>query len=223
VSVRVVSVNVGLPRAVVWKGRRLSTGIFKQPVEGRRRVGRLNLEGDRQADPSVHGGPDKAVYAYPCEHYAVWRQELDGMALSFGMFGENLTTEGLREDDVGIGDRFRIGSAVLLVTQPRTPCDKLAARFGRDDIVERFLASGRSGFYFRVVEEGEVGAGDRIDRVHRDEHRVSVADLNRLYLLEKDNLALLRRAVRVEALSEGWRARFQRRIEQLETEPSAGR
>src|SRR5262245_58207652 len=142
---RVVSVNVGLPRDVIWKGRTVTTSIFKEPVEGRVALRNLNFDGDRQADLSVHGGPMKAVYAYPVEHYDYWRGELPDMTLPFGMFGENLTIDGLVENAVNIGDRFRIGSAELMATGPRLPCYKLGIKFGRDDMVKRFAASGRTG------------------------------------------------------------------------------
>ncbi len=145
-SGKIISVNVGLPRLVVWRGATVSTGIFKSPVEGRVYLRTLNLEGDRQSDLSVHGGPLKAVYAYPSEHYDYWRAELPEMELPWGMFGENLTTEGLSEETVKIGDRFRIGEAELTVTQPRLPCHKLGIKFKRTDIIRRFLASGRTGF-----------------------------------------------------------------------------
>jgi MOSC domain-containing protein YiiM len=213
----VVSVNVGLPREVTYKGKRLTTGIFKEPVEGRTMLRRLNLDGDRQADLSVHGGPSKAVYAYPSEHYEYWREQLAGVDLPWGMFGENLTVEGLREDRVNIGDRFRIGSAHVMVTEPRLPCHKLAAKFGRDDIIKRFLHSGRTGFYFAVLQEGEVGAGDQITVIGRDKHGVTVADITRLYVHDKDDVTTLRRAVQVEALPESWRGYFQKRIEKLLT------
>jgi len=212
---KLISVSVGLPREVIWKGRKVTTGIFKEPVEGRVIVRRLNLDGDQQADLSVHGGLDKAVYGYPAEHYEYWRSELPGMELPWGMFGENLTTEGLLEKDVNIGDRFRIGSSVLMVTQPRMPCYKLQVKFGRDDIVKRFLRSGRPGFYFSVLEEGEVRTGDEIELISRDENNVTIADIARLYVGERDNLDLLNRAVQVEALPGSWRDYFQRQIEKL--------
>lgn len=211
---KIVSLNVGLPRPVVWKGRRIMTGIFKDPVEGRVGLRRDNLDGDGQADLSVHGGPEKAVYAYPSEHYPFWRRELELETLPWGAFGENLTTEGWWEDQVHVGDRFRIGTAELVVTQPRMPCFKLALRFDRDDIVERFLASERPGIYFAIVEEGEIGAGDALERVHEDEHGVTVVDIIRLYLDRKgqSDPDLLRRAASVEALAEGWREHFQKRL-----------
>jgi MOSC domain-containing protein YiiM len=212
---KVISVNVGLPQTITWKGQLVTTGIFKAPIAGRVRVRRLNLDGDRQADLSVHGGPDKAIYVYPSEHYDYWRGELPAMEFPWGMFGENFTSEGLLEDVVNVGDRFRIGSAVAMVTQPRVPCFKLAAKFGREDIIQRFLASGRSGFYLRVVQEGEMGAGDPIEPLSRDPYMVTVAEVARLYRDRSDDLSLLQRIVQVEALSEGWRERFQRRIDQL--------
>jgi len=193
----------------------VTTGIFKEPVEGRIKVGTLNLDGDRQADLSVHGGPSKAVYAYPAEHYDFWRDEFPGAPLPWGMFGENFTVEGLREDRVNIGDRFRIGSAELMVTEPRLPCYKLAAKFGRDDIIKRFLNSGRTGFYFAVLREGEVGAGDDIELLGQDDHRIVVADITRLYVHDKDDVNTLRRAVQLEALPESWRRHFQKRIDKL--------
>jgi MOSC domain-containing protein YiiM len=210
---KIVSVNVGLPRPVLWKGRRIMTGIFKDPVEGRVKVRKLNLDGDGQADLSVHGGVHKAVYVYPSEHYPFWRRELELEDLPWGAFGENLTAEGLWEDEVHVGDRFRIGTAEVVVTQPRMPCFKLALRFDRDDIVETFLESGRPGFYVAVVQEGEVGAGDAMERIHEDENGVSVVDIVRLYL-EKDGSDpdLLRRAVKVEALPESWRGSFRKRM-----------
>jgi MOSC domain-containing protein YiiM len=211
---KVLSLNVGLPRPVSWRGRRIMTGIFKEPVAGRVRLRRDNLAGDAQADLSVHGGPEKAVYAYPSEHYPYWRRELGLESLPWGAFGENLTTEGWWEDQVHIGDRFRIGTAELVVTQPRTPCFKLALKFDRDDIVERFLESERPGIYFAIVQEGELGAGDAMERVHEDESRVTVTDLVRLYLDRRgtSDPDLLRRAVGVEALAEVWREHLRKRL-----------
>ena len=215
---RLVSVNVGLPREVAWRGGSVSTGIFKEPVQGRVPVRRLNLDGDRQADLSVHGGADKAVYAYPAEHYHYWRGELAGMAMPFGMFGENFTTEGLLEDAVNIGDRFRIGAAELVVTQPRLPCYKLGIKFGRADMVKKFLASGRTGFYFSVSREGEVEAGDAVTLIDRDPNRVAVPDITGLYVSKRYSPAeveTLRRATRVQALPQNWRSYFLGRQEKL--------
>jgi MOSC domain-containing protein YiiM len=212
-SMKVISVNVGLPREVLWKGRPVLTGIFKEPVDGRVRVRSLNLDGDRQADLTVHGGVDKAVYAYTAEHYDYWRNELPEMELPWGMFGENWTIEGLSEDAVNIGDRFRIGSAEVMATQPRMPCYKLGIKFGRTDIVKRFLDSRLTGVYFSVVQEGEVGVGDTLERLSRDENNVTVADITRLYARETDDLELLQRTLRVQALPQGWRDYFQQQLE----------
>ena len=212
---QVMSVNVGVPREVVWKGRTVVTGIFKEAVEGRIAVRRLNLEGDRQADLTVHGGPEKAIYAYPSEYYPFWREQFPEMDLPWGMFGENLTVAGLLDETVHIGDRLQVGSAHLMVTQPRLPCYKLGLKFGRDDILKRFLQSGMTGFYFAVLKEGEVAAGDPISLLHQDEHQIKVADIARLYREDKYNLDLLRRAVAVEGLAEVWRDYFQQRIEKL--------
>ncbi|HXG95318.1 MAG TPA: MOSC domain-containing protein [Blastocatellia bacterium] len=212
---KVISVNVGLPREVEWKGRTVTTGIFKEPAAGRVRLRRLNLDGDGQADLAVHGGRDKAVYAYPVEHYDYWRRQLPEMDLPFGMFGENLTIEGLFEDEANIGDRFLIGSALVMVTQPRMPCYKLGLKFGRDDIIKQFLESGRSGFYLAVIEEGEIAAGDRIELIARDENNVKVSDIVRLYARDKYDVESLRRATRVEALPKDWRDYFAQRLEKI--------
>jgi len=187
-------------------GEEVSTGIFKEPVQRRILMRALNLDGDRQADLSVHGGQDKAVYVYPSEHYAYWKKELPGVELPWGSFGENLSTQGLLEGDVCLGDRFTIGAAEVTVTQPRTPCFKLNLKFQRDDMIKRFLASWRSGFYLRVLREGEIGAGDEIVRVHRDENRVSISDALKVYLGAPDSEELRERALRVEYLSAAWRA-----------------
>jgi MOSC domain-containing protein YiiM len=211
--VKVLSVNVGLPRAVSWQGKTVSTGIFKEPVAGPVVLRELNLEGDRQADLTVHGGPDKAVYVYPSEHYAYWRPQFPEMDLPWGMFGENLTTEGLAEEQVLIGQRFQIGSAELMVTEPRLPCYKLGLKFGRPDIIKRFLASRRTGFYFRVIREGTVKAGDTIEVIRRVQSEISVADITTLYAFEKGNLAKLHRALEVEALPESWKGYFRHQIE----------
>lgn len=206
---KIISVNVGLPREVTWKGKIVSTGIFKQPVNERVMVRSLNLDGDGQADLTVHGGLDKAVYAYPFEHYDYWRGELPQTELPLGIFGENFTTTGLTEADVNIGDRFEIGTVKLIVTQPRMPCYKLGIRFGRPDLVKRFLASRRTGFYFRVLQEGEVGVGDTLELVSRDDNNITVADITQLYTHEQTNPDLLHRAAQLAALPESWRDYFQ--------------
>jgi MOSC domain-containing protein YiiM len=213
---RLLSISVARPRIVMAKGQRFSTGIYKQPIEGPVMLRRLNLDGDRQADLTVHGGPAKAVYAYPSEHYPVWRKELPELDLQYGMFGENFTTEGLNEENTHIGDRFRIGEAVLMVTQPREPCFKLAAKFGRDDIIKKFLESGRSGFYLAVIEEGLVEAGQTIERISQDRNGVTVADMNNLYLHGASDAALVRRALRVEALPPGYRDYLLQELQWLE-------
>jgi MOSC domain-containing protein YiiM len=210
---RLISVNVGLPREVVWHGEPVTTGIFKQPIEGPVMARALNLDGDRQADLTVHGGIDKAIYAYPAEHYAYWRRELPGVDMPWGAFGENFTIEGLLEDSVYIGDRFSIGEAEVVVTQPRLPCYKLGVRFGRADMVKKFLASRRTGFYFAVTKEGIVEAGDAIEFVRRDQAQVSVADITRVYAFEKDDRETIRRAMSVETLPESWRGYFQHQLE----------
>ncbi len=212
---KLLSVNVGLPREVEWRGRPVTTGIFKSPVAGRVKVRTLNLDGDRQADLSVHGGPDKAVYAYPAEHYEYWRQELPGVDLPPGSFGENFTTEGLRETEARIGDRFRVGSTVVTVTQPRMPCSNLGVKFGRDDMVKRFLVSERTGFYFAVVQEGDVAAGDAIEPLERPPHEVTVSEITRLYARDREDLEALRRVVEIEALPESWLGHFRHQMEKL--------
>jgi MOSC domain-containing protein YiiM len=208
---KLVSLNVGLPRDVVWRGRTVRTSIWKAPVEGRLRVATLNLDGDAQSDLSVHGGVDKAVYVYPSEHYAYWRRELPDMDFPWGAFGENLTVEGMREDDVRIGDRLRIGSAEFVVTQPRMPCYKLGVRFDRPDMVKRFMQSRRTGFYFAVLREGDVGAGDPIERTARGED-LTVADVVQLYSVDEGNQDLLRRATASATLPESWRDYFRKRL-----------
>jgi len=209
---KVISVNVGLPRPVTWHGKTVETGIWKSPVAGRVAVVGHNLAGDRQADLSVHGGADKAVYVYPAEHYPWWRGQLPGVELPWGAFGENLTIEGLREDRVHIGDHFRIGTAEFMVTQPRMPCFKLGIKFDLPQIVKEFLKSERSGCYLAVVREGEVGAGDVIERVHQDEHGMSVTDIVRLYVAESPDPMLVRRASELPALPESWREHFRERL-----------
>ncbi|MEH2035637.1 MOSC domain-containing protein [Nostoc sp.] len=209
---KLISVNVGLPREVTWKGKAVRTGIFKEPINSRVMVRELNLDGDRQADLTVHGGLDKAVYVYPFEHYDYWRDELPDTELTPGIFGENFTVTGFQEEEINIGDRFKIGSAELMVTQPRLPCYKLGIRFGRADMVKRFLASRRTGFYFRVLQEGEVGVGDTLELMSRDTSNITVADITQLYVREQNNPELLHRAAQLKALPESWRDYFQEQI-----------
>ena len=209
---KLLSVNVGRPREVEWDRRTIRTSIFKAPVPGRVQVRKLNLDGDEQSDLTVHGGVDKAVYVYPSEHYTFWRNELPNADLDWGVFGENFTTQGALDDKaVRIGDRFRIGSAAFVVTQPRMPCFKLGIRFGRVDIIKRFLHSGRNGFYFAVAEEGEVAAGDSIELLRRDENGVTVADIVELYTADAAKQDLLQRVSELAALPENWRAYFRKR------------
>jgi len=205
---RTVSVNVGLPQEVVWKGIAVETAIFKEPIAGAVRIGQLNLAGDQQADVTVHGGAEKAVYAYPVEHYEYWRRQLPNAVLSWGAFGENLTTEGLGEETLCIGDLLSVGSAILRVTQPRMPCYKLELRFNRDDMIKRFLVSGRSGFYFSVIEPGDVGAESKIEILNRDPEGVTVSDILRLYLGQTRDPELLLRATNVASLPENWRTQL---------------
>ena len=209
---RLVSVNVGLPREVEHDGETVLTSIFKSPVAGRVRVRTLNLDGDRQSDLTVHGGRDKAVYGYPSEHYASWCRELPGSELGWGAFGENLTTEGLLEDQLAIGDKLRCGTVEFVVTQPRLPCFKLGIRFGRADIVKRFMQSRRSGFYLAVTREGELGAGDPIEHVPSDDDRVTVREIFGLFLPGADP-EIARRASVLPALPPSWRERFKQELE----------
>jgi len=209
---KIISINVGQPRLVVSSGRTVSTGIYKAPVAGRVMLRTLNLDGDRQADLTVHGGRTKAVYVYPSEHYSFWREELPGTELPWGMFGENFTAEGFDDSIINIGDRFRVGSAEVTVTAPRMPCYKLGIKFGRTDILKRFLASGRTGFYLSVQREGEVEAGDEIELIERDENNVTVADITRLYARDRDDIDMMRRAIALEALPDSWRDYFRKRL-----------
>jgi MOSC domain-containing protein YiiM len=218
-DMKLVSVNVGLPRLVTRNGDPVSTGIFKKPVTARVMLRTLNLDGDRQADPSVHGGPSKAVYVYPSGHYDYWKHELPEMELSWGMFGENFTSAGLFESGLNIGDKFRVGSAVVMVTEPRMPCYKLSIRFGRSDLIKRFMGSERTGFYFAVLQEGKVGVGAQIELIEGSKRSVRVSDITQLYTREKHNIGLLLRAIVVEARPESWKSYFQNRLQKL-TGPS---
>lgn len=214
---KILSVNVGFPRKVLFNGQIITTAIFKDPVKGPIMLRKLNLDGDKQADLTVHGGLDKAVYSYPAEHYDYWRKQFPNTDLVWGMFGENFTTEGLLEDAVNVGDQFHIGSAKLVATQPRMPCYKLGVRFGRMDVIRRFMASGRPGIYFKVSTEGEVQTGDKIKIIRRDKNNVTVKDIVSLYIARNDidNIETMKRATKIRDLPEGWRYEFQQKIEQL--------
>jgi MOSC domain-containing protein YiiM len=215
---KLVSLNCGLPREVEWHGRTVTTGIFKEPVGGRVALRRLNLDGDRQANLTVHGGEAKAVYCYPLAHYEYWKAELPGRTLSMGMLGENFTTDGLSETSVFLGDKFSIGSAEVVVTQPRLPCYKLGIRFQSDEMVKRFLASGRTGFYVAVTREGDVAAGDAIVSIERDPNSVPVSEVTRLYVTKRftdEDLDSIKRMLRIAALPGSWKDYFEERLQGL--------
>ena len=205
---QVISVNVSRPRIEIIDGKEVLTSIFKQPVDGPVMLRSLDFDGDAQGDLEVHGGPDRAAYAYPFEHYAYWARELGQPAWPPGQFGENLTIAGVYEDDVRIGDEFAIGDAVVMVSQPRTPCFKLAHKMGLPEFPKQFLASGRIGFYLRVVREGEIKAGDPVVRVKSDPEAFSVKALSHLRYFDRGNVEGFRRAAAMPALSEGWRGAF---------------
>jgi MOSC domain-containing protein YiiM len=213
--VEILSLNVARPRLVVYEGMTVNTGIFKTPLSGPVHLRTLNLDGDRQADLSVHGGPNKAVYGYPSEHYPDWRRELPGIDMPWGMFGENFTTTGLAEDNLHIGDRFQIGSSIIMVRQPRTPCYKLAVKFQRDDMLDLFLASGRSGYYFSVEHEGVVAVGDTFKLLSREQDGITIAEMNHLLVRDRYNQELLRKAIHTKALPEPWREYFSDRLQRL--------
>ena len=221
---KLLSVSVGLPREVLWHDTVVTTGIFKQPVEGRVALRKLNLDGDRQADLRAHGGEYKALYCYPVEHYAYWKKELPGRELPFGAFGENFTTAGLLENSVHLGDRFAIGSAEVVITQPRLPCYKLGIRFESDLMPKRFLASACTGFYLGVTLEGEVGAGDEIKLLSRDPMAVPVSEITRLFVVNPaargetfngDDAAAVQRALQVDAFPESWKSYLRERLRQV--------
>jgi MOSC domain-containing protein YiiM len=220
---KILSLNVSFPKEIDFEGQKIITGIFKEPIKGRVMLRTLNLGGDKQADLTVHGGPDKAVYAYPIEHYEFWRKAYPNMEMPNGMFGENFTTEGLMEAEVNVGDVFKIGSAEVIATQPRMPCYKLGVKFGRMDVLKKFLASGRSGIYFKVLEEGEVGAGDLILKIKKDTNRVGISDIVRLYASDKEDIRTMRRAVNVETLPDGWKDYFYEQIRRVEKNQVKGK
>jgi MOSC domain-containing protein YiiM len=209
---KLISVNVGLPREIMVSGKTVRTSIWKYPLQGRIHVSTLNLDGDEQSDLSVHGGIDKAVYLYPSEHYSYWRTQLSDVELPWGTFGENFTSEGILEDQIKIGDRIRVGSAEFMVTQPRMPCFKLGIRFDRRDMVKRFLASKRTGLYLAVVREGEVENGDAIEFTEKQETGVTITDIVNLYSTDSQNQDLLRRATDLPALPQSWKDYLRKRL-----------
>ena len=213
---KVLSVNVSLPKEITHKGRTVTTGIFKKPVNGRVILRKLNLDGDGQADLVGHGGEFKAAYVYTFENYEYWESELGRSDFTYGQFGENLTVEGMPDGAVHVGDVFRVGGALVEVTQPRVPCFKLGIRMGIEGFEHVLLSSNRTGFYLRVLEEGEVGTGDHFERVKHDRHGMTVAEVNNLLYFDLGNLAGARKALRVKALSPGWRGSFEDRLAKAE-------
>ncbi len=205
---KIISVNVSQPTEIIYNERPVMTGIYKEPVTGRISLREFNFAGDKQADLVAHGGTYKAVYVYPHEHYAHWSKELSRHDFSYGQFGENLTTEGLSEDTVHIGDVFRIGSALVEVTQPRVPCFKLEHKMGIRGFIKLFHLSRLTGFYLRVLEEGEVGAGDEIELVKTGEGSMTIREIHNLMYFDTDDLDGIRRAITLAALAPGWRDSF---------------
>jgi len=211
---KVITVSVGKPQLIQTDNESLvTTAIFKSKVEGRVRVNQLNLEGDAQADLTVHGGWSKSVYVYPSEHYDFWRNEMPDTDFDHGAFGENLTIEGILETEIFIGDTMHIGTAEFAVTEPRMPCYKLGIRFGRKDIIRRFLQSRRSGFYLTVLKTGEIGASDEIEITSREPNKVSIADIVRLYVQDKADAETMRRALKVDLLPDGWKDAFRKYLQ----------
>jgi len=209
---KLISVNVGLPREIAVDGKIVRTSIWKSPIQGRVHVSTLNLDGDQQSDLSVHGGVDKAVYLYPSEHYSYWRNQLPDAELPWGAFGENFTSQDILENQIRIGDRIRIGSADFMVTQPRMPCFKLGIRFNRRDMVKRFFESQRTGLYLSVIREGEVKNGDAIEFIEKQETGLTITDIMNLYSIDSRNQELLRRATEVPALPQSWKDFFRKRL-----------
>ena len=217
---KLLSINVSLPKEVVHKGKPVRTGIFKEPVGKRVKVNALNIEGDGQADLMGHGGEFRAVYVYSFDNYAYWEDKLGRTDFKMGQFGENFTVEGLLDEEVHVGDVFRIGTALFEVTQPRVPCYKLAMKMGVEGFYNQILESGRLGFYFKVFEEGEVGAGDVIEKTKSDPVGLTITQVNRLMYYDKDNLVETKRALGVEALSPGWKSTFEGRLAKAKSSAS---
>jgi MOSC domain-containing protein YiiM len=210
---KLISVNVSLSQTVIYQGKPVSTGIFKKPANARVMVRTLNLDGDQQADRKVHGGVDMAVYAYPIEHYRYWQTELARDAFPFGQFGENLTLEGLAEEDARVGDIIAVGDALLQITQPRIPCYKLVMRMQAEpDFAARFLQSGRVGFYLRVLREGMLGPGDAVTFAERGDHSLTIAEFVRIYTSKSRDPATLERVLAARDLGDAWRRYFEKRL-----------
>ncbi|MCH9008427.1 MOSC domain-containing protein [candidate division KSB1 bacterium] len=216
---KLLSVNVSLPKEVQNNGKTMTTGIFKEPVKKRVMLRTMNLGGDGQADLVGHGGIYKAVYVYSIENYEYWKSELSRNDFTYGQFGENFTVEGMLEDEIHIGDVFRVGGALVEVTQPRVPCAKLGFKMGMAKFPKLFLQNSRVGFYLRVLEEGEVGAGDVIERVKVDAERMTVREINHLLYFDQKNLEGAKKALRIRALSPGWRGSFKERSAKNSKEP----
>ncbi len=219
---RLLSVNVGLPRDIVWKGRTVHTGIWKNPLRGRCRVGRLNLEGDGQGDLAGHGGEQRAVFVYQVGSYRYWQEQLKRTEFVHGQFGENFTVEGLPDDAVCIGDRYQIGTALFEVTQPRVTCYRVGIRMNEPRMPALLTSSGRPGFYLRVLREGEVGAGDEIVKVGEAGALMTVAEINALLYSPNHMRDRLERALRIEALSPGWRRSFEALLQSQTTAAATG-
>lgn len=213
---KLLSVNVSQPKEVPFGKKTLSTGIYKDPINERVMLRTLNLDGDGQADLNAHGGIYKAAYVYPYEHYAYWSQTVDTVEFNYGQFGENFTTEGMLETEINVGDVYRVGKALVQVTQPRVPCFKLAHKMGIPTFVKTFLQANRPGFYLRVIEEGEVGAGDTIELVKADPIGMSVAEINYLLYFDKSNVESAKRALQIDGMSPGWIGSFEDIVAQAE-------
>ena len=215
---KLLSVNCGLPREVPWNGMTVTTSIYKEPVAGRITLRTLNLDGDRQSDLTVHGGMYKAVYCYPVAHYDYWKAELPARPLPPGSFGENFTIDSPLEDSIHIGDRFSVGTAKVVVTQPRLPCYKLGIRFESGEMIKRFLDSGRTGFYVAVTHEGEVGEGDEVQTVSLDPVAIPVSEITRLYIAKRftaDDARIVERVLNLEALTDSWKEYFAEKLQRL--------
>ncbi|MGA8185538.1 MAG: MOSC domain-containing protein, partial [Terriglobia bacterium] len=219
---RLLSVNVGLPRDITWRGRTVHTGIWKNPVHGRCRVARLNIEGDGQGDLAGHGGEHRAVFVYQIESYRYWQEQLKRTDFVHGQFGENFTVEGLPDDAVCIGDRYQVGTALFEVTQPRVTCYRVGIRMNEPRMAALLTSSGRPGFYFRVLREGEVAAGDEIVKVGEAKERMTVTEINALLYLPNHERDLLERALRIEALSPGWRGSFEALLQSQKNTAATG-